>query len=76
MSGWHPEQRCCAEDFGGSHYHCAHCGQVAGMQGHYFDENREEGRVICPNATRTQIEGGVVLGFCCPAGHTCSEEHR
>lgn len=26
---------CCDQDFGGSHYHCGHCGEVSSMQGHY-----------------------------------------
>ncbi len=25
--------RCCIEDFGGSHYHCAKCNRVTGMMG-------------------------------------------
>lgn len=29
-----PDDRCCDEDFGGSHYHCAYCRGVSGMQGH------------------------------------------
>ncbi len=32
MTGW---RRCCEEDWGGSHYHCAGCGAVTGMYGHY-----------------------------------------
>jgi len=27
-------ERCCDEDYGGSHYHCAKCGGVCGMMGH------------------------------------------
>lgn len=27
--------RCCPEDWGGSHYHCAGCNGVTGMYGHY-----------------------------------------
>lgn len=27
--------RCCEEDMGGSHYHCAGCGAAGGMYGHY-----------------------------------------
>lgn len=26
--------RCCKDDFGGSHYHCAVCGMVCGSHGH------------------------------------------
>lgn len=26
--------RCCEEDYGGSHYHCARCDGVTGMYGH------------------------------------------
>ena len=26
---------CCPDDFGGSHYHCAYCGCVCGMMGHW-----------------------------------------
>lgn len=26
--------RCCPEDYGGSHYHCANCGEVSSMFGH------------------------------------------
>lgn len=31
--------RCCEEDFGGSHYHCAKCGKVGGMYGHAEELN-------------------------------------
>jgi hypothetical protein len=27
-------ERCCDEDYGGSHYHCARCGAACGMMGH------------------------------------------
>lgn len=27
--------RCCDQDYGGSHYHCGRCGEVASMMGHY-----------------------------------------
>lgn len=26
--------RCCPEDFGGTHWHCGYCGCVSGYQGH------------------------------------------
>lgn len=39
---WRPDLRdrlgrepCCSQDYGGSHYHCARCGAVTGMYGHY-----------------------------------------
>lgn len=28
-------ERCCDQDYGGSHYHCANCGLVSSMFGHY-----------------------------------------
>lgn len=31
-------KRCCEEDYGGSHYHCANCGEVSGMYGHYVKD--------------------------------------
>jgi hypothetical protein len=30
-----PDDRCCSEDYGGSHYHCARCQEVCGSHGHY-----------------------------------------
>ena len=48
--------RCCDQDFGGSHYHCARCGAVTGMYGHWeggrFDGDRFvtfEAHMCCPD---------------------------
>lgn len=30
------DDRCCNQDYGGSHYHCSNCGAVTGMLGHYI----------------------------------------
>lgn len=43
---WHDRSTwpaCCVEaaKYGGSHYHCANCGEVAGMYGHYSGEKRD-----------------------------------
>lgn len=28
--------RCCDQDYGGSHYHCGNCGKASSMLGHYI----------------------------------------
>jgi hypothetical protein len=68
----HEYDRCCSQDFGGSHYHCAHCGQVSGMQGHYGrkkEGDTRDSRVRCSNQ-KPDRDG---WGFYCPPGHTCVE---
>ncbi len=71
------DNRCCEQDFDGSHYHCAHCGQVSSMQGHYMSEDIGKGFEICINTKRdtTRTNDGRILtmGFCCPKGHTCKD---
>jgi hypothetical protein len=73
---WNGRERCCEEDFGGSHYHCAHCGQVSSMQGHYGDPTAYQ-RPICQHTTasthRTSDGRTITIGFCCPEGHTCAK---
>ena len=39
--------KCCDEDYGGSHYHCAQCGEVTGMMGHFLGD-----RIICDPVER------------------------
>lgn len=45
MSEWDPysgRERCCDEDYGGSHYHCTRCGAVTSMMGHYSKDECED----------------------------------
>lgn len=34
---------CCEKDYGGSHYHCGHCGEVTGMYGHFVIATYRDG---------------------------------
>lgn len=62
----HPDgrKRCCAEDFGGSHYHCGGCGAVTGQLGHYK-------AVEWVNGRRRTMEGHQ----CCPNACTLPQAH-
>ena len=40
---WGREKHC-AEDEGGSHYHCARCGAVTSMYGHYTNAECDDAR--------------------------------
>jgi hypothetical protein len=65
---------CCAEDYGGSHYHCAHCGKVSSMYGHYGDPKAYHAPICAntkPGQMRTEDGRTITIGFCCPVGHTC-----
>ena len=42
-------KRCCEEDFGGSHYHCGHCGEVSGMYGHFVMFNKLSSKKLAEN---------------------------
>jgi len=53
-------ERCCAEDFGGSHYHCGNCNAVTGMYGHY--------------AARVFPDGHGPRSVVIPGAHACSAE--
>lgn len=66
MSEW-PKRECCDEtDFGGSHYHCAHCNGVTGMYGHMSGGAFRDGKF------RKHAE----RHFCCPGDCQNPEAHR
>lgn len=56
-------ERCCDEDFGGSHYHCSQCNAVTGMMGHWVRASNQ----------RSADMLRVPLGF---EGFTCQVEGR
>lgn len=54
------ERPCCAEDHGGSHYHCSNCGRTSSQYGHY---GKRVNGVGDPNGP---------LGFQCPGEPVCT----
>lgn len=55
-------------DLRGEDWHCAHCGEPSGMQGHFTVQAVADG--ICP-ATVKCLVLGEFSGFACRPGHTC-----
>lgn len=47
-------ERCCDQDYGGSHYHCGGCGQVSGMMG--CAECHRTGKFDYPQPTKKKAK--------------------